>query len=105
MKRISKKQQEACDQRYEECVDLQICNVCCSGVKNHPECATDFYCRHDRKRCDGCCELHRLRSELKSKMDSLHSLGEAKRSIEAIIRKTQEEYVRLNKQYEELSRD
>ena len=91
MKKVAKKNREACENSYKQCEDMERCDVICHGAHLHPECEQHLACKLDRIYCDGNCEAHELRSKLHDKKILLESISRALTEMNFAYRKTKEE--------------
>lgn len=91
MKKVAKKNREACENVYKQCEDMDRCDVICHGAHLHPECEQHLACKLDRIYCDGKCEAHELRRKLHDKKVLLESISNALTEMNFAYRKTKEE--------------
>lgn len=102
MKKVTKKNREACPNSYQQCEDMERCSVICRGAHLHPECKQYLACKLDRLSCDGICEPHELRKLCHEKNIMMESLSHALTELNFAYRKTKEEKEALEARIDEI---
>ena len=102
-----------CKERYPDC-SCEMCQVRCSGIKNHPECVDFYRCKIDNESCMVNedtdenealreCKLHNINKKMKDVVNQINEFSNLVTFSEKITKKFKEQIIPLREELKKLN--